>query len=113
MNSIDEIMNRLLEAIQANPEVSIDVAMKSVAAESGFSADDMQEIEECLKTLDKINIKTQELDEARRGGTTRDGWLKSELTDVAKFAGSNVEEVLSEIEKASEIGLNDSLTQEI
>ncbi|MDE6338336.1 MAG: hypothetical protein K2K97_00935 [Muribaculaceae bacterium] len=113
MNNIDEIMQQLLAAIQDNPEFSIEEVAKSVAQKSGFTDEEILELEGSFKALDNINIKAQELEAARKKGITRDGWIKKELTDIADSAGLNGGEILSEIENGSGIGLNNTLTQEM
>lgn len=113
MNSFDNIVQLLMSRIEANPDLSIEATLKLVAKEAGLSDSEIKELEESFLTLDQINTKSIELDTARKEGTTRQGWLKNELSLMNMDKTTNGEEFMDELNKATNEALKSTLTQEI
>lgn len=113
MAGFDDLVQRLMAEVEANPALPIEDVMKLVARDCGLSEEDVREMEESFSALDSINDKAKDLESARKEGMTRQGWLKRELSEISESAGSKGEEILTEIEKATEICLDNALTQEL
>lgn len=112
MNNFDEILQYLLMEAEANPEMEVEKMVAKLAEKFELSAEEMAEMQESFLLLDEINAKAQELDTAREEGSTRDGWVKRELTRIAEESGNNGPIVIEEIEKGVQTALNDTLCQE-
>lgn len=104
-------MNHLLATIQRNPTLNVEDSLKMVATEMGLSKNEISELQESFALLDKINMKAKELDSERKSGVTRDEWVQKELHKISGDSDSG-NNILTEIEKGSQIGLDNILTQE-
>lgn len=109
---MDKIIQKILDALKDNPSLPVDEVVKTVAKEFNFSPEEMSELEESFKILDTINDKAAALEEARKDGKTRNGWVKEELSKISDSCGSKGEAILSEIANGTKTGLDNILTQE-
>lgn len=109
MENFDDILQHLLVAIEANPEVPVEDVLKTAGANFGVNPDGMKEIEEAFRILDVVDEKAKDLGKARKDGMTRNGWVEKQLTNIAEKVGEDGSEVISVIQKGTEDGLTKTL----
>ena len=100
---MNEILKTLIEAIESNPDQSVETTINEIASKMDITPEDLAEINDAFKTLDSINEKSKDLANSKKS-MTRQGWIKKQLDDVARQAGDNAENIISQIEKGVDEG---------
>lgn len=103
----------ILSKIESNPNDSIEEVIKNMMGELDLSSNDIAEIEESFKTLDAINEKSKDLEDAREDGKTRIGWIEDQVNNLSEASGILSSEIITEINKGTDVALNNTLNQDI
>ncbi len=113
MNNLNDIFQMILSHIESNPNDSIEEVIKNMMGEAELSSEELAEIEEAFKTLDAINEKSKDLEEARQEGKTRIGWIEDQVKNLSEASGIPSVEIISEIQKGTDEALNNTLNQDL
>lgn len=101
----DEIMDALLEAYEAHPEMDVDQIIAQVVDEIGASEGCKETIGEASALLDSIQEKKASLEAAQENGDTKKKWMMRQIDEMTE---GRTEEERTEIVKAISDGFHRS-----
>ncbi len=79
METFQDILISLLETISKNPDSDINVLLAQKATEYGLSEKEIVDITAANELLDKFELKSAELNDAKKCGMTRESFSASEI----------------------------------
>lgn len=102
-----------MQAIEQNPECSVEENLQKVIDGMGLDPQNVAEIKEAFKVLDAIQEKSLDLEEKKKEGVTRVGWLQGQMSEIAPNDDKDGEIIISQIENGVQSALDNTLLQEI
>ena len=111
MNNFEDLLQHLLSAVESNPDVSVEAALKNALEGMALSPEVIKEIEESFETLDAINEKSLSLANARKERKTRQGWITAQLAEISESTDNNSVDIIADMEEGTKEALKNKLTQ--
>ena len=94
---MEEILKSILATVEAHPGQSVESTIKTLGSKFNLTEDELSEILESFSILDSINEKAIDLENARKEGMTRNGWVTKQLETITEAAGDESVEVISQM----------------
>lgn len=109
----EEIMNKLLEAYESNPEIDINTLIKNFCKEQDVSEQIFQQIEQTNQVIDDIQMKKSSIIQAKKEGKTTKRWIMEETNrQLTNYSPEEKTKILSTIADSVEQSVIASITTE-
>ncbi|MDE6042772.1 MAG: hypothetical protein K2G07_04400 [Muribaculaceae bacterium] len=108
---MDEIIQKILQKIQSQPNQDIEESIYSAISDLGLNSEDIETIKEAFSTIDTIQEYASDLSAKRKNGLTRNGWIKEQLCAIEEQSGDKAKIVIEQIEDGVQRGFNHASQQ--